>query len=87
MSLMASELRGVHECKWNSERPLILMACILCNKHGCVKANKIKTRIVMRLDLWHQGKFDALIQDITDTSLANARYFPATNDVETAARK
>ena len=34
VSLMASELCGVRECKWNSERPLILMACILRHKHG-----------------------------------------------------
>ena len=87
VSLMASELRGVRERKWNSERPLILMACILRRKHGCVKANEIKKRVAMRLDLWRQGKFDALIQDITDTSLANAGYRSATNDAETAARK
>ena len=87
MSLMASELRGVRERKWNSERPLILMACILRRKHGCVKAKEIKKRIATRLDLWHQGKFDALIQDITNTSLANAGYQSASNDAETTARK
>jgi hypothetical protein len=50
------------------------MACILRRKHGCIKVNEIKKRIAMQLDLWHQGKFDALIQDITNTSLANAGY-------------
>ena len=44
VSLMASKLRGVRERKWNSERPLILMACILCHKHGYVKAKEIKHR-------------------------------------------
>ncbi len=54
VSLVASELRGVHERKWNSKRPLILMACILRRKHGCVKAKEIKKCIATRLDLWRQ---------------------------------
>ena len=54
VSLMASELQGVRERKWNSERPLILMACILCRKHGCVKANEINRCIAMGLNLWRQ---------------------------------
>ena len=88
MSLMASELRGVRECKWNSERPLILVACILCRKHRCVKAKEIKKRIATRINLWRQGKYDALIHAIiTTTSLANAGYRSATNDAETTARK
>ena len=41
----------------------------------------------MRLKLWRQEKYDALIQDITDTSLANVGYHHATNDAETVARK
>ena len=64
MSLMASKLHGVCKRKWNSEHPLILMACIFCLKHRCIKAKEIKKRIAMPLDLWNQGKFDTLIQDI-----------------------
>ena len=41
----------------------------------------------MRIDLWRQGKYDALIQDITTTSLANAGYRSVTNDAETKAQK
>ena len=48
------------------------MAYILRRKHGCVKAKEIKKCIATGLNLWHQGKYDALIQDITTTSLANA---------------
>ena len=69
MSLMASELRGRCECKWNSEHPLILMACILRRKHFCIKSNEIKKRVAMQLNLWHQGKCEGLIQDITNTPL------------------
>ncbi len=54
---------------------------------GMRKAKEIKKCIAMRLDLWHQGKFDALIQDITNTSLANARYRIVSNDAERTARK
>ena len=63
------------------------MACILCRKHGCVKAMEIKKCIVTCLNLWYQGKYDALIQDITTTSLTNAGYRSATNDAETKAWK
>jgi len=87
VSLMAYELCGVRERKWNSERPLILLACILRRKHGCVKAKEIKKRITTCIDLWRQGKYDALIHDITTTSLANAGYRSATNDAETMAWK
>ena len=87
VSLMTAELRGVRERKWNSERPLVLLACILRRKHGCVKAKDIKMRIATRIDLWRQGKYDALIHDITTSSLANAGYRSATNDAETKARK
>ena len=84
---MAFKLQGVRKHKWNSERPLILIPCILHCKHGCIKAKEIKNRVAMRLNLWRQEKYDALIQDIMDTSLANAGYCHATNDAETAARK
>ena len=87
VSLMTSELRGVRERKWNSERPLVLLACILRHKHGCVKAKDIKMRIATRIDLWRQGKYDALIHDITTTSIANAGYRSANTDAETTARK
>ena len=63
------------------------MACILRRKHGCVNANEIKKHIATCLDLWHQGKYDALIQDITTTSLTNAGYHSVTNDAETKAWK
>jgi hypothetical protein len=84
---MTSELQGICKRKWNSERPLILMACILRCKHGCIKAKEIKKRIATHIDLWHQGKYDALIHDITTTSLANAGYRSATTDEETSAWK
>ena len=87
MSLMVSKLRGICKCKLNSERPLILMACILCRKHGCVKAKEVKKCIATCINLCHQGKYDALIQDVTNTSLAHAGYRFATNDAETAAWK
>ena len=63
------------------------LSCILHHKHRCVKAKEIKKHIATCLNLWRQGKFDALIQDITNTSLANAGYRSASNDAETTARK
>ena len=62
-------------------------ACILNCKHRCIKAKEIKKHITMYLDLWHQGKYDTMIQDITTTSLANIGYQSNTNDAETKAPK
>ena len=82
----ATELRGVRERKWNSERPLMFVACILRRRRGCVKAADIKRRIEKRLSLWQEGRFDALIQDITASALADAGPRYTQEDDETIAR-
>ena len=38
----AQELRGVRERKWNSERPLIFLACVLRRRPGCTRSKDIK---------------------------------------------
>ena len=68
----AEELKGVRERKWNSERPLCFIACVLRHRQGCTQSKDIRRRINNRLALWKAGKFDALIQDITATALARA---------------
>lgn len=55
--------------------------------HGCVRATYIKKHIAQCLDLWCQEKLDALISDITTTSLANAGYCSTTNDINMAVQK
>ena len=84
---LAAELRGVRERKWNSERPLVFAACILRRRHGCVKAADIKRRIDQRLSLWQEGRFDALIQDVTASALADAGHRSTKSDDETIARR
>ena len=52
-----------------------------------MKASDNKNCIATQLNLWHQGKYDALIQDITATSLASAGYRSITNDDEKVEQK
>ena len=68
----AAELEGVRKRHWNSERPLCFLACVLRRRPGCIRSADIRRRVKNRLALWQAGKFDALIQDITSTALANA---------------
>ncbi len=84
---LAAELRGVRERKWNSERPLAFAACVLRRRHGCVRAADIKRRIEKRLSLWQEGRFDALIQDITTSALADAGPRSLPPDDDTIARR
>mgnify|MGYP006186617991 CR=1 FL=1 len=72
VSTYAKELRGVRERRWNSERPLCFLACILRRRPDCTRSADIKRRIENRLRLWEDGKFDALIQDITSAALNGA---------------
>ena len=61
VSTYAKELRGVRERRWNSERPLCFLACVLRRRPDCTRSADIKRRIENRLRLWEEGKFDALI--------------------------
>ena len=68
----ADLLRGVRERKWNSEVPMIFLACILRRNLGDFKAAKIKRRINQRLDLWDEGKVSTLVSDIESAALMGA---------------
>ena len=83
----ARELRGVRERKWNSERPLCFLACVLRRRSDCTRSQDIKRRIENRLRLWEDGKYDALIQDITSAALCSAGGGTRTGDDEQAARR
>ena len=65
----ARELKGVRERRWNSERPLVFLTCILRRRPGCTRSKDIKRRVENRLRLWEEGKYDALVQDVTNLAL------------------
>jgi len=69
VSTMAREFTGVRERKWNSERALIFAACVLRKSPGVVRARDIKRRVERRLNLWIDGQYDALVQDIVGEAM------------------
>ena len=65
----ARELKGICERRWNSERPLVFLTCILRCYPGCARSNDIKQRVENRLHLWEEEKYHALVQDVTSLAL------------------
>ncbi len=69
VSTMAREFTGVRERKWNSERALIVAACVLRKSPGMIRARDIKRRVERRLDLWIGGQYNAFVQDIVGEAM------------------
>jgi hypothetical protein len=63
------------------------MACILRCHPDCTRSADIKRRVENRLCLWEDGKFDALIQDITAAALHGATKGTREVEEEQAARR
>lgn len=63
LAALTAEFRGVRERKWNSERPLMIVATILQSTPGVRQAKDIRLRISQRLDLCSQGHYQALVDD------------------------
>ena len=85
--LLAELWRGVLERRWNSELPLIFPACILRVARGTVETRKIKQRISQRLDLWEDGKVEALVSQVESAALWEGRLSRRQQDEESEARR
>ena len=70
VSTMAREFTC--ERKWNSERTLIFAACVLQKSPGIIRAHDIKCREERRLNLWIDGNYNALVQDIVGKAMRGA---------------
>ena len=77
VSTLALEFKGVRERRWNSERPLIFPAVILCKSRSVTNAGNIRARIWQRLDLWDAGEHVALINDCIDEAKMRTTTFRA----------
>jgi hypothetical protein len=84
---MAREFGGVRERKWNSERALIFAVCVLRKRPGVIRAQDIKRRVERRLQLWTDGHYDALVQDIVGEAMRGAGNGWGTADEDIVARK
>ena len=69
VGLLAKELRAVRERHHNSERPMMLAAAVLRRDHNITRAADIRRRISQRLDLWEEGKVEALVEDAVATAM------------------
>ena len=70
--MLAGEFRGVREQRWNSERTLIFAVCVLCKSPGMIQSHDIKRRVEGRLQLWTDGQYNALMQDIIEEAMRGA---------------
>ncbi len=72
VSMLAKEFGGVRERKWNSKRALIFAACVLRKSPGVIRSRNIKRRVERRLQLWTDGHYYALVQDIIGEAMRGA---------------
>jgi hypothetical protein len=82
----AELLDGVIDRRWNSEKPLVFLACILRRRQGCIRSKDIRRRIENRLELWEDGKFNALVQNTVNEALRGVGGGRPSNDEEKIAR-
>ena len=87
LQLLAEELKMVRMRESNSERAMILPACILRREIGVVKAKAIQKRITRRIQLWTEGKISELVEDVVNTARRGSGNGGGTNDNESRARK
>ena len=81
IATLAAEFQGIQDRKWNSERPLIFPAVILLTCPDVRWAKDIRQRILQRLDLWDQGKYLALVQNLElEISKRRVGNFPTDDD-------
>jgi hypothetical protein len=63
VNILALELEGIRQHKWNSERFLVFQMVILQRSKEVKTALAIRQRITTRLDLWEASKFEMLVQE------------------------
>ena len=69
LAILVKEWKGVRECRWNSERPIVFGAVILIKGDGIIRAWDIKHMIKRMLDLWEDQKYVALARDTVEEAL------------------
>ena len=63
LTRLIAEFQGVRERAWNSERIIVFIVVVLRSSTAVKRARDVRKRIDMRLDLWDEGFFDALVDD------------------------
>jgi hypothetical protein len=60
---------GVIQRCWNSERPLVFQAVILCRIRGISRFHDVKPIVWGRLDAWDAGRYVALVKEVEEANL------------------
>ena len=82
LTLLVKEIRMNLRRETNSERWLCLPACVLARSPGTFLAVEISRRVAIRMDLWEAGKFECLIQNISNDALRAAGNTRTARDAE-----
>ena len=70
VGVLAKGLNAVRQRSSNSQRPMMLAAAVLRHDHNITHAVNIRRCISQRLDLWEEGKVEALVEDAIATAIA-----------------
>ncbi len=73
--------------RWNSECALIFAACVLRKSPGVIRAQDIKRRVERWLQLWTDGHYNALVQDIIGEAMRGAGSGQGTANEDIIAHK
>ena len=63
MNVLAKELRGVRDRRWNSKRFIVFQTVTLQRFRHVTESWDIRRRIKKRLDAWEEGKHAMLVED------------------------
>ena len=87
LTRFTAELRKVRARETNSERAMIFPACILRKEPGIRRAKLIRKRILQRIQLWDEGKYAELVNDITNVAQRGSGGNGRGEDEESIGRK
>ena len=86
ISILTSEFQLVRERRWNSERLIVFIVCILQRAQGVIRSRDIRARLRHRMDLWEQGHIAALVDDTESLLLERSHPVVRAHTPESEAR-
>ncbi len=68
---LRDEFKGVRDRKWNSERVIVFLSCVLRKEPGRQKYSEIRKLIGDRLDMWDAGEHAILVRNAVERGKVN----------------
>ena len=63
ITALTAEFQGVRERRWNGERVVVFVVTVLRRTPTVTRARDIRSRLTLRLKLWADGCYSALVDD------------------------